>query len=442
MPSPLSEKRVLVVAQDADLATLLQGAFAGLGAVVQVAPGGRAALDAIARAVPDAAVVEVPLSDVRGSEVLAALSSAHVPAVAVSGIYRGARAADQLRKHGAFDLFEKPFAVDALTRSVAAALGATATDTGAEARDEVTDARPLTPEELGDGITAAPVFALMDGPVQAAQAGPDGFSMSLPEAPRPPRPAPARDAVGAPPPAPRGELARTTVPRLLVALHLGQATGILTVARGVVKKLLVVDRGAPVYAVSNVAAERLGAICIRRGVVSAERLDALRKEKPSARTADLLAGAGLLSPEKRAELVVGQIRAIAWSTFEWRDGTYELQLGKPPAARVPVKMSMGDLLLDGILRASTLPRLREDLPADLHLAPSPDPAFELYALRLPAREARLLALTDGTKSVGDLLRLTDLPERDALAFLQACRVMRILDDVVRVLASTRRISFM
>ena len=91
---------------------------------------------------------------------------------------------------------------------------------------------------------------------------------------------------------------------------------------------------------------------------------------------------------------------------------------------------------------STLPRLRAELPADLHLAPSPDPAFELYALGLRPAEAHLLTLADGTKSVADLARLSELPERDALAFLQACRVMRVLDAVDRVLASTRRIGFM
>jgi hypothetical protein len=209
-----------------------------------------------------------------------------------------------------------------------------------------------------------------------------------------------------------------------------------------VKKILVVEHGAPVYAASNVGAERLGALCVRRGVVPADRLEALRRERPAARTSELLADAGLLSPEKRAELVAGQIRAIAWSTFEWREGSYEFQLGKPPASRVPVRLAMGDLLLEGMLRASTLPRLREELPADTHLAPSPDPAFELYALGLRAPEAHLLSLADGTKSVADLVRLSDVPERDALAFLQACRVMRVLDEAERVLASTRRIGFM
>lgn len=434
VPSPIAGKRLLIVAEDSDLVSLVRAALERLGAQVQHAPTGRAALDALGRVAPDAAVVEVPLADVRGSEVLAALSRAGAPAIAVSGVYRGERAAAELRRLGARDFFEKPFALDALARAVVAAAGGRQEDSEEEARDDVTGARPIST----DGIEAAPVFALIDGPVQAAPAARDGFAMPLPETARSSRPAPP--ATGSPPP--RGELSATPVPRLLVALHLGQATGALTLTRGPVKKIVVVDQGVPVYAASNLGAERLASICVRRGVVSAERLEALRKERPQARTAELLAGAGLLSPERRAELVAGQIRAIAWSTFEWREGSYEFQLGKPPGSRVPVRIAMGDLLLEGMLRASTLPRLQAELPRDLHLAPSPDPAFELYALGLKAPQAKLLMLADGTKSVGDLLRLADLPEREALAFLQACRMMRVLDEAERVLASTRRIGFM
>jgi CheY-like chemotaxis protein len=438
---PLSGKRLLLAADDADLAALVQGALGRLGAQVQVVATGRAVLDALAGRIPDGAVLEVPLPDVRGSDLLSALARAGVPAVAVSGVYRGARAAAELRGLGARDFFEKPFRVDALARALVQAIGASdaGSDLVEEAHDEVTGARPLRAEELPDGIAAAsPLPALMDGPVAGAPAPRDGFSIPLPD-PAPPRRAPAPDE-GSPPP--RGELGRTTVPRLLVALHLGQASGALTIVRGPVKKILVVEHGAPVYAASNVAAERFGAICVRRGIATAERIEALRREHPVARTGAALVEAGLLTPERRAELIGGQIRAIVWSTFEWREGGYEFQLGKPPAWRVPLRITIGDLVLEGMLRASTLPRLREELAGDVHLAPSPDPAFELYALGLRAREARLLALADGTKSVADLVQLSDMPERDALAFLQACRIMRVLDEAERVLASTRRIGFM
>lgn len=437
MPSSATGKRLLLVAEDADLATLVAVAAGRLGAEIVAVPTGRAALDAIARRAPHVAVVDLPLADVRGSDVLAALVRARVPAVAVSGVYRGPRANEEVRRLGACDFFEKPFPVDALVASVARALGVPVPGEE-DAKDEVTGSRPLRAEEVPEGISASPLPALDDGPVVGGPPARDGLASRLPEeAPRP------RPAVEEGPPPARGDLARTSVPRLLVAVHQGQATGALTVARGPVKKILVFEAGAPVYAASNVAAERFGAICVRRGLVTPEQLDQLRRgAPPAARTAELLAERGLLPPARRLELLAGQIRAIAWSAFEWREGSYEFQLGRPPAARVPIRLPMGDLVLEGILRTATLPRLRTELPADVHLAPSPDPAFELYALGLRPKEAHLLSLADGTKGVGDLVRLSEMDERDALAFLQACRVMHVLDEVERVLASTRRIGFM
>jgi hypothetical protein len=150
----------------------------------------------------------------------------------------------------------------------------------------------------------------------------------------------------------------------------------------------------------------------------------------------------LLTPAQRAEIIAAQIKLVLWSMFEWREGAYEFQLARPPEPRVAVTVPMGDLILEGMLRASTLPTLKAELPLDVNLAPSPDPAFELYALGLRPKEAHLLSLADGTKAVRDLVALSDMPERDALAFLQACRVMRVLDEVDRVLASTRRMGFM
>jgi len=265
----------------------------------------------------------------------------------------------------------------------------------------------------------------------------------LPAPPR--RPAasggPSAGPTAGPPPR-RGDLAQVTVPRLLVALHVAQASGAVTVQRGPVKKILLVEKGAPIYAASNVAGERFGAVCVRRGVLTAEELNALRREDPTAKTADLLLKARRLTNAKRAELTTAQIRAIAWSTFEWREGQYDFQLAKPPQGLLHLGLSMADLLLEGMVRASTLPILQAELPAGIHLAPSPAPAFELYALGLRPGEAHLLSLCDGTKSVQDLVALARLTEREAQAFLQALRVMRVLDDVESVLAGTRRIGFM
>jgi CheY-like chemotaxis protein len=442
--SPLAGKRLLLIIEDPVLAGLLAEAASRLGAEADVRASGRAALEALSLpTLPHAAVLDVPLPDLRGSELLQALRRAGVPVVAVSGAYRGARAAGELLRAGAADFFEKPFSALAVMARLARLMGEALPGLG-EPEDEVTGAVPLGPAEAGGGLDGSPFLALADEAAGSRPPPPvEPLAAPLPAPPRPAAPAvaPAAGARALPPPR-HGDLGQASVPRLLVALHVAQATGALTVVRGPVKKILLVEKGAPVYAASNVAAERFGAICVRRGVVGAEELEALRRADPAARSADLLLASRKLTLARRIELTAAQVRAIAWSTFEWRDGEYDFQLARPPAGLLPLGLSMAGLVLEGMVRASTLPRLQAELPAGVHLAPTPDPAFELYALGLRPDEAHLLALCDGTKSVADLAALSRLPGREALAFLQALRVMRVLDDVERVLAGTRRIGFM
>jgi CheY-like chemotaxis protein len=373
------------VEENAELAGLLAAAAARLGAEAAVCRTGRDALSFLESGQPQAAVVDLPLADVRGSEVLSALSRAGVPAVAISGVYRGPRCAEEVMRLGAAAFFEKPFAVTALAEAVGRLLEAEATATA-------------------------------------------------PAAPR----GPAR----APPPS-EGDLAKTRVPRLLAAFYTAQATGVLALLRGKVKRLVLFGRGIPVFASSNLAEDRLGALCERRGLVTREERQAIMREAgPQARTADALLSRGILTERLRAELTAEQVRSIIWSTFAWRDGSYRFALKDLPRRRLlRLALFPGDLILEGVLRTSALVGLREELPPQVALAPTPDPAFELYALGLRPAEAQLLALADGTKSVADLLALTDLPEREALAFLYACRLMGVLDEVERVLAGTRRMAF-
>jgi CheY-like chemotaxis protein len=373
-------RRLLVIEPNRELAALLAAAAGRLEVETVVCATGREALDRLAELGPAVAIVDLPLEDVRGSEVLSALARARVPAVAVSGVYRGPACAEQVRRLGALSFFEKPFVVEEVVEAAGRAMG------------------------------------------------------GAPPPPGRPRSARAR--------APRrasGALGAGRVPRLLTALHLAQASGSLALFRGGVRKLVLLERGVPVYATSNVASERFGPLCVRRGLIGAADLEAL---PPGKRTAEALLERGVLNEKLRTEIVAEQVKTILWSTFEWRDGTWRFGLSASPRpSRLDLALNPGDLVLEGVMRTATLVRLREELPPGMALAPAPDPAFELYALALRPPEARLLALADGTKAVSDLLALSDLPEREALAFLQACRLMGVLDEVERVLASTRRMAF-
>ena len=402
--------RLLIVEESQELARLLAAAAGCLGTECTLCASGREALDRLAGIDPAAALLDLPLSDLRGSEVLSALRQAGVPAVAVSGVFMGPRCAEELSRLGAAAFFEKPFRLEVLLGALAPLLGVEAAAEGGEVEDEVTDS-----EMVEEGAASVP-------------------SPRRPDGPRPPRGSSQA----------QGDLAMTRVPRLVAAFHTAQATGALTLQRGKVKRLVLFRRGAPVFASSNLAADRFGALCVRRGIVTQARREALMREAGTrARTAEALVRQGLLSPERRVKLTAEQVRAIIWSTFTWRDGDYRLQV-KPLPRRdlVPLSLFAGDLVLEGVLRTATLAEMRQEVPPSLSLAPAPDPAFELHALGLRPAEAHLLSLADGTRSVADLVALSDLPEREALAFLHACRLMDLLDEAERVLAGTRRMAFM
>ena len=402
----MSRPKVLLVDDNAELLQLLARLFEADGWTPVVASKGRQAIDLVGLERPQVAVVDVLLPDMMGFDVAAALREAKVPFVFMTGVFKGGRAATEARvQHGAAAYFEKPFAVEALLDALGPLLGVKPGREPGPVRDEVTDAEPVEDENA---------------------------------------PAPAGRRRRGAAPAPLGDLSTTRVPRLVVACHTAQVTGALTLQRGAVKRLVLFRQGIPVFASSNLAADRFGALCVRRGVITQPQREALMRELgPEGRTADALLGKGLLTEKRRVELVAEQVRSIIWSTFPWREGAWRLEVKPlPPRELVQLSLFPGDLILEGVLRTATLEELRRDLPAEVALAPAPDPAFELYALGLRPVEAHLLAAADGTKTVTDLLRLSDLPEREAMAFLYACRIMGVLDEVERVLAGTRRMAFM
>jgi hypothetical protein len=276
-------------------------------------------------------------------------------------------------------------------------------------------------------------------PLPLRRTAPEGLALPLPDPAGPRQPRAARGAL-----LPQGELAQASVPRILSVLYAGQATGALSVGRGPVKKLVLLEAGAPVLATSNVPGERFGPRCVREGLLDAAALTAILEGlEPGQSTTAVLLARGIVTPERRARMVAEQVLEILWSTFEWREGSYRVVLQPLPAReRVRLDVFPGDLILEGLRRTATLERLRAEVPPDACLAPAQDPCFELHRLQLRSREAEMLAHADGTKSVRDLVALSGLREREALAFLQACRHMGVLDEVDRVMASTRRIGFM
>lgn len=523
--------RLIIVEDNHELAQLVASAARSRGHTALAAHSGQAAMEALELAAYDAAVVDLLLPDMRGTDVLAVLQRRKIPAFAVSGVYRGDRfAKESTEVYGAKAFFEKPFDMRALLDAVEQALGIANDALGQEDLEALEELTPIEdadapilpgPGKVVEGTEAASTPPVPDGdePLGETESirpaddplgedeitrpsgdlnallakstaneddadGADGAedaddaSDEKTETSAPPalEVLPAESVIelgsddevtrpniqvsellaraelenaNALPFAERGkvwgakdraqahagenqtsgEVRNSPVPRLLTAYYQARHTGELRLKQDSVQKVVEFERGLPVYAASNVATERFARFCVKKGVVPESELSriAAYSREHKLRTGVAMERLGMITAEQRRKLLEDQVREIIWSTFAWTRGEYQFA----PRAQVRadlVKLSVfpGNLILEGVLRTSTLVTLRQKLTPGRRLFPCADPPYELHQIALTGPQASLLVTADGSKTVEDLLALTDLSERDALAALWAFELLGLV----------------
>ena len=421
--------RLLFVEDNHELASLMAASATARGHVAQAVYSGTAGLAAARERDFDAAVVDLLLPDMRGGEVLAELRLLGLPAIAISGVYKGDRFAREATEvHGARAFFEKPFELSALLDALARLVGAAVPPASdPEPVAQLEELQPLEGEEEEPAVEPAAI------PLPFAEREKVWEKRAATATARPALPAWQL----------AGDLGTTAVPRLLNAYYESRHVGELKLQHGQVLKVVYFEAGRPVYAASNLAQERFGRFCVRKAVLSETDLQqvAALSQEQGVRTGEAMVRLGLLSEERRRELLEQQVKEILWATFAWTQGSYGFSPQRPQRADL-VRLSVfpGDLILEGVLRTEPLVALRQRMGAQRKLFPRTDPPYGLNEFQLSGGQALLLAYADGSKTVEDLLALTDLPEREALGALRAFELLGLIEER-REDGGRRRISF-
>ncbi len=115
---------ILVVDDEVQIRQTLRGILSDEGFEVIEAENGRAALEALARATPRLAIVDVWMPEMDGVELVQRMraQAPGVPIIVISG-HGNIETAVRVVRLGAFDFLEKPFELDVLLRVVERALG-------------------------------------------------------------------------------------------------------------------------------------------------------------------------------------------------------------------------------------------------------------------------------------------------------------------------------
>jgi two-component system, OmpR family, response regulator len=452
VPAP----RILVVDDNPELLTLLSSAFEEAGYQVSTAARGRTALDLARKERPDLVVIDVLLPDLMGFDVAEALKKLKIPFIFISGVHKGGKAsANALGRYGALAYFEKPFDRLALLAAVGRTVPLPSAAQGEQAWDvesgpgvaEAAEAMELTgridlvgasPMRGGKPVELKPmnreqVSRMRDArpPSKPPMMQPTVRSKKVTTGPIPGQSEPPSEALqqfSQKDGVHRGEV-RDNLPQLLAAFYSTKETGELGLMKGQVKKIIYFESGMPVFALSNLVADRLGQFLVRAGKIQEETLKRAADEAATTRqrTGDVLILMGALTEEERLYYVGQQIKSILYSVFAWEEGSYTLSF-QARARKEAIKLDIhpANLIMRGIKKLYKPPRLKRLLPEAARPLPGVEPSFNLSDVELQAWEAHLLPKCDGSRTVSELVKLAGKPENDVLGTLAGLAALHIL----------------
>jgi two-component system OmpR family response regulator len=441
---------ILVVDDNKELVALLTSLFEEAGYTVVGANKGRPAVDLGKSEPVSLALVDMLLPDMMGYHVAEGLVAARpgLKLVFMTGVFKGARHSKEALERFPGALFvEKPFDAKQLLETVKGLVppptGSVAplptetldfdVDLDIDVEDEEQDAMELTGRIKvtgGGNITAELSGAALTAgkPLKGAIPGVRPTSSSgVTSAPVPPPP-PADANEPSARAARMGEL-KDNLPGLITAFYLSRETGELSCKKGKVKKVVYFEAGQPVFALSNLAADRFGQFLVRVGKIKPDQLEdvAVVAQQTNRRTGDVLVARGLLKETERLYYVGQQVKSIIYSLFGWEEGQFVLSFReKARSESIKLDVFPGNLIARGIKKLYKPERIARLVRPEERLMPSPQPAYQLNEVDFEKWEAQLLPRLDGTRTNAEIFALAQRPEHQVRAFLAALLGLELL----------------
>lgn len=208
----------------------------------------------------------------------------------------------------------------------------------------------------------------------------------------------------------KGNIRDFSIPKILVYLNRNRKTGILKVKTPSFIKKVYIHKGDAVYASSTDEDDRLGEILTKIGKITMEQYDRSVEvlKKTGKRQGEILVELGYLTPQEVIWGVKYQIKDIIYSLFELLDAEYEFNEEEMPSNEIiTLKMSMANLIYEGVRRIHNLNSIRKELPdMDAILKLSTDPVSLFQDIILSSIDKKMLFMIDGKKTVRELINIS------------------------------------
>lgn len=219
----------------------------------------------------------------------------------------------------------------------------------------------------------------------------------------------------------KGSIRNSSLVKILVYLNRKRKTGTLSLETPVFTKKVYISRGDAIFASSTYEDDRLGEMLIKAGKITVEQydksVDLLRSTKK--RQGAILVELGYLTPKDLFWGVKYQVKEIIHSMFLIEDGQYEFaEEGIPTEEVITLKMSMGNLIYEGVKKIESWTRIRNEMPeTDSVLTLSSDPLTLFQQIELSPQDKKILSLIDGKKTIKEVIDGSWMGSFEALKIL-------------------------
>jgi Tfp pilus assembly protein PilF/DnaJ-domain-containing protein 1 len=209
-----------------------------------------------------------------------------------------------------------------------------------------------------------------------------------------------------------GRLKQIRLPKLLRMLGRARKTGVLRVWRNDQDRSLYLKEGDVIFATSRYPDDRLGEVLLKAGKITLAQFESAVEgfRETGKRLGTVLVEQGSITPKDLFWAVSFQVKEIILSLFTWVDGEYEFQEGDLPTEElISLKMSTGNLVLEGLRRINDWYRLTNEIPPlDTVLRLTTDPLTLFQAIQLDATEKQVLNLVDGARTIRQVFQESPL----------------------------------
>jgi len=230
----------------------------------------------------------------------------------------------------------------------------------------------------------------------------------------------------------KGNIKNISLPKILTYLHRNRKTGTLVVTTPVFTKKIHLITGDAIFASSTYEDDRLGEMLVKAGKITMKQYDASVEllKKTGKRQGSILLELGYLTPKKLFWGVKYQVREIIYSLFQLEDAEYVFEERDAPLQEaITLKMSMGNLIYEGVKRIDNWTRIRKEMPnTETVLKLSTDPVTLFQDVELSSQDKKILSLVNGTKTIKRLINRSGMSSFEAIKILYALWSIGIIQE--------------